>query len=134
MKINNEIFMKKVILFILCFFLFSCSGKSEKQSAAELVIKNYFTYLEEGNFEKLNMLRATPLSTDESSSIDCFQSIIITDMNFQENDNGTVQVNVEFDVKHKEDMYSPFNEGLNHTTFELKAVNNEWKVISIGNA
>lgn len=55
-------------------------------------------------------------------------------MNFQENDNGTVQVNVEFDVKHKEDMYSPFNEGLNHTTFELKAVNNEWKVISIGNA
>lgn len=133
-KTSSENFMRKAILFVLCFLLFSCSGKSEKQSAVESVIENYFACLEKGNLEKLNELRAIPLSTEGLASINCFESIKITDMNFQENDDGTVQVNVEFDVKHKEDMYSPFNEGSNHTTFELKMVDDEWKVASIGNA
>lgn len=121
-------------LVLSCFLLFSCSGKSEKQSAVESVIENYFACLEKGNLENLNKLRENPLSAEGLASMNCFESIEITDMNFQENDDGTVQVNVEFDVKHKEEMYSSFNEGSNHTTFELKMVDDEWKVASIGNA
>lgn len=134
MKNSKINYMKKLLLVGLCLLLFSCSGKSEKQSTVESVIENYFACLEEGNLENLNKLRENPLSAEGLASMNCFESIEITDMNFQENDDGTVQVNVEFDVKHKEEMYSSFNEGSNHTTFELKMVDDEWKVTNIGNA
>lgn len=126
--------MKKILLIIVCFLLFSCSRKNENHYEIENIINKYFDYLEENDFEKTNLLWNDPLPTYNNADFTgCFKSIKIIKAKYQDDDE-SVKVNVEFNVTHNKEKYSPYNEGINYLTFEFKKINGVWKIINIGNA
>ena len=116
----------------MCALLFSCSN-TKNEDSLETVIRNYFAYITEGDEESADQLFVEP-SSENQASLDCFQSITVTKIDVQENENDRIFASVDFDVEHKEGMDSPFNEGSNHTTIELKKINEDWKIVSLGNA